>query len=55
MTSVTQDKKIFETGNKDVVTEKENENIKKVIEELKLSREKAGKEWFEDLTGNELK
>ena len=47
MTTITQDKKVFETGVSAVATEKEAEEIKKVIGELKSSREKAGKDFFE--------
>lgn len=55
MTTVTQDKKVFETGKISVATDKEVGNINKVIEELKLSRKKAAKDFFEDLFDNGMK
>ena len=49
MTVIMQDKRIFETGDIGVTTMEEIENINSTLEELKLSREQAGKEFFEDL------
>lgn len=49
MTTVEQDKKVFETGNNSVPTEDETSEIKKIIEEMSSSRKKASKEFFEEL------
>lgn len=55
MTTITQDNKVFETGNYSDTTEKESGDIKKAIEELRLSRRSAAKDFFEDLAGDEVK
>jgi hypothetical protein len=54
MITVMQDKELFETGNNSGTTE-EAGGIKKVIEELKLSRKKAAEDFFEDLLGDKVK
>lgn len=54
MLTIQQDKKVFETDNNNSTAE-ETENIKKIIADLKVSREKAGKEFFDDLLDNEVK
>lgn len=51
MTTVQQDKKVFDTDDNNATAE-EIANIKKVITDLKVSREKAGKDFFEDLLGD---
>ena len=55
MTTVQQDKNVFETGNNSAPTEKETSEIKEAIEEMSSSRKKASKEFFEDLLGDKMK
>ena len=54
MTTFAEDKKTFYLEDDTALTKEETENIKASIDELKISRQKAGKEFFEDLIGESI-
>lgn len=55
MTTIQEYQKVFSMSDENTLAEEETQNIKNVIGELKTSREKAGKEFFEDLLGEDKK